>query len=139
MFSTLFKPNFNFFSHIYFVVFKCFQYGNQHFLLFPQCFLPFSKPNFNFFSVTFTLSSSNAFNLDQCKILSFGRVKPGYIESKSNCEIISIHSHGNDQRSSVTVRINCENTGLKAKKIIYLLRFQSMYSSNLNLYLICQF
>ena len=46
--------------------------GNQHFLLFPQCFLPFPK-QVSFFSVTFILSSANAFNLDQSKILSFGK------------------------------------------------------------------
>ena len=42
--------------------------GNQHFLLFPQCFLPFP----NYFSFTSILSSANAFNLDQSKILSYG-------------------------------------------------------------------
>ena len=41
--------------------------GNQHFLLFPQCFLPFPKE----FSVTFILLSANALNLDQFEILSF--------------------------------------------------------------------
>ena len=47
--------------------------GNQHFLLFPQCFLPFPKENCKF-SVTFIfLSSANAFNLDESKILSFGK------------------------------------------------------------------
>ena len=42
--------------------------GNQHFLLFPKCFLPF---NFNSL-VTFILSSANAFNLDQSEIKLFG-------------------------------------------------------------------
>ena len=47
--------------------------GNQHFLLFPQCF-PSIHPQKNFcFSVTFILSSANAFNLDQSKNLSFGK------------------------------------------------------------------
>ena len=46
--------------------------GNQHFLLFPPCFIPFPKINFNF-SVTSMLSSANAFNLDQSIILSFGK------------------------------------------------------------------
>ena len=44
--------------------------GNQHFLLFSPCFLPF--PNFNF-SVTIILSSANVFNLDRSKILSFDK------------------------------------------------------------------
>ena len=49
--------------------------GNQHFLLFPQCFLSIPKTNFNS-SVTFISLSGNAFNLDQSKNLSFGRVNP---------------------------------------------------------------
>ena len=44
--------------------------GDQHFLLFPQCFLPFQKQISNF-SVSFILSSANAFTLDQSKILMF--------------------------------------------------------------------
>ena len=78
-------------------------FGNQHFLLFPQCFLSIPKefllfshiyfvvgkwyPAFSPFStmfsihtkknfccsVTFILSSANAFNLDQSKISSFGK------------------------------------------------------------------
>ena len=46
--------------------------GNQHFLLFSQCFLPFPK-QISIFSVIFILLSANAFNLDQSKILSFGK------------------------------------------------------------------
>ena len=46
--------------------------GNQHFLLLPQCFLPFPIVNFNFW-FTFKLSSANAFNLDRSKILLFGK------------------------------------------------------------------
>ena len=46
--------------------------GYQHFLLFPQCFLPFFKTNFNI-SGTFIVLSANAFNLDQSKICSFGK------------------------------------------------------------------
>ena len=46
--------------------------GNQHFLLFPKCFLPFPKTNCNF-SVTFILLSANVFNLDYSKILSDGK------------------------------------------------------------------
>ena len=46
--------------------------GNQHFLLFPPCFLPFPKTNFNF-SFTFILLSANALNLDKSKIFSFGK------------------------------------------------------------------
>ena len=36
--------------------------GNQHFLLFPQCFLPSSKTNVRFYG---TLSSANAFDFDK--------------------------------------------------------------------------
>ena len=39
--------------------------GNQHFLLFPQCFRPIQK--------TISVFKLNAFNLDQSKILSFGK------------------------------------------------------------------
>ena len=46
--------------------------GNQHFLLFPQCFLRFPNRFFNFL-YTLILSSANAFNSDQYKILSFGK------------------------------------------------------------------
>ena len=44
--------------------------GNQHFLLFP--FSTHLKTNCNF-SVAFNLSSAHAFNLDQSKILLFGK------------------------------------------------------------------
>ena len=44
--------------------------SHQHFLLFPQCFLPFSKEISIFQS---HLSSANASNLDQSEILSFGK------------------------------------------------------------------
>ena len=48
--------------------------GNQHFLPFPLCFLPIPNSKVNFcFLVTFVLSSAHAFNLDQSKILSFGK------------------------------------------------------------------
>ena len=46
--------------------------GNQHFLLFPQCFLPFPK-QISIFDTHFELSSANALNLDRSKILSFGK------------------------------------------------------------------
>ena len=47
--------------------------GNQHFLLFPQCFLLFPKQSFNCL-VTFILLSANALDLDQPKKISFGKV-----------------------------------------------------------------
>ena len=43
--------------------------GNQHFLLFQQCFFCPSQNQFQYLSY---LLSANAFNLDQSKILSFG-------------------------------------------------------------------
>ena len=45
--------------------------GNQHFILFPQCFLRVPKQ----VSIIqyHVLSSANAFNLDQSKILLFGK------------------------------------------------------------------
>ena len=46
--------------------------GNQHFLLFPTLFSTLSKTNFKFL-FTFILSPADAFNLDQSKILSFGK------------------------------------------------------------------
>ena len=45
---------------------------NQHFLLFPQCFLSVTKKKINFW-IKIILSSANAFNLDQAKYLSFGK------------------------------------------------------------------
>ena len=44
--------------------------GNQHFLLFPQCFLPIPKRSSVF---TLHLSFANAVSLDQSKILSYGK------------------------------------------------------------------
>ena len=44
--------------------------GNQHFLLFPQCFQPFTKQFSNFH---LCLSSAHASNLDQSKNMSFGK------------------------------------------------------------------
>ena len=45
--------------------------GNQHFLLFPQCFLPYQKTEINIL-VTSYLSSANALNLVQSKKM-FGK------------------------------------------------------------------
>ena len=42
--------------------------GDQHFLLFPQCFPSYERKKIMFW-VTFNLSSTNAFNLYQVKIL----------------------------------------------------------------------
>ena len=44
--------------------------GNQHFLLFPECFLVFKKRNFIFW-VSWSLSSANAVNLDRSE--EFGK------------------------------------------------------------------
>ena len=48
--------------------------GNQHFLLFPQCFYP-SQKEFLFLRCIycFILLSANAFNLDWSKNLLFGK------------------------------------------------------------------
>ena len=46
--------------------------GNQHFSPFPTVFSTLPKTNFKF-SDTFIVSSANAFNLNQCKILWFGK------------------------------------------------------------------
>ena len=42
--------------------------GNQHFLLFPKCYLPFPICR-----ATYILSTANALNLDQSKILLFSK------------------------------------------------------------------
>ena len=55
--------------------------GNQHFLLFPQFFHP-SQKEFLCFLVTFKLLSANAFNLDQSKILVFGKGLTHYQTTK---------------------------------------------------------
>ena len=44
--------------------------GNQHFILLPQCFLSYQREKLSFNQ---HLSSANAFNLDQSKILPFGK------------------------------------------------------------------
>ena len=43
--------------------------GNQHFLLFPQCFLPYQRQNSQFRDLRYKilLSSANALNLDNSK------------------------------------------------------------------------
>ena len=46
--------------------------GNQHFLLFPQCFLPCQRKILTILA-SLKSSSANAFNLDKSKILSFGK------------------------------------------------------------------
>ena len=54
--------------------------GNQLSLLFPHCFLPVLKTNFSF-SATFDMSSANTLNLNQSKILSFGKeLKHSFLE-----------------------------------------------------------
>ena len=67
--------------------------GNQHFLLFPHCLLPFPNTNFNF-SVTSILSRANAFNLDQYIILLFGKElssdRPNTLWEKEKEQVTSI-------------------------------------------------
>ena len=103
--------------------------GNQHFLLFPQCFLPIQKkisvfnfhlfcrlhvlsiwtglnicclvkglrtcsflplPKINFnFSITSILSSANAFNLDPCKILLFGKELCPFFTDHGSCSLLT--------------------------------------------------
>ena len=53
--------------------------GNQHFLLFPQCFLPFLNQGIIF--------HSNAFNLEQSMILSFGKELKGEAFKNINANI----------------------------------------------------
>ena len=57
--------------------------GNQHFLLFPQCFLLFPKP-ISSFELHFDLSSINAFNLDKAKDLSPSKELPIFL-ANFNC------------------------------------------------------
>ena len=46
--------------------------GNQHLLIFPQCFSTLPEANFSFWA-KFTLLSANTFNSYQSKILLFGK------------------------------------------------------------------
>ena len=46
--------------------------GNQHFLLFPQCFLPFPE-QVSIFQSHLSFLSANSFYSDQSKILSFSK------------------------------------------------------------------
>ena len=55
--------------------------GYQHFLLFPKIFSIIFKTNL-IFSISFILSSSNAFNLDQSKTLLFGKELKHFINIK---------------------------------------------------------
>ena len=60
--------------------------GNQHLILFPQCFQPYQRQKIIILS-TLILSSANAFSLDQSKILSFGKefkILSSSIVNKSN-------------------------------------------------------
>ena len=57
--------------------------GNQRFLLFPPCFLAFLK-QISIFQSHFIFSSGNAFNLDQFKILSFGKELRKYLQKEIN-------------------------------------------------------
>ena len=47
--------------------------GNKHFLLFPQCFQPYPSKNKNHHFSYFILSSANAFNLEQSRMLLYGK------------------------------------------------------------------
>ena len=47
--------------------------GDQHFLLFPQCFSTQLKLHFNFSIAVIIFSSTNALNMVQSKILSLGK------------------------------------------------------------------
>ena len=51
--------------------------GNQHFLLFPQCFLPYQEQVWPF-EQTLKILFAYAFNLDQSKILLFGKEQIDY-------------------------------------------------------------
>ena len=46
--------------------------GNQHYLLFPQCFIPIPK-RISVFELRLLVVSANASNLDQSKNVPFGR------------------------------------------------------------------
>ena len=59
---------------------------NQHFLLLPQCFLPIQK-QIPILSVTFILSSANASNLDQFKILLFGKELTREVHADTNNQL----------------------------------------------------
>ena len=73
--------------------------GKQHFLLFPQCFLPFPKQISIFQShlVIVIFSSANAFNLDQSKILSFGK-EVNRSQHMSHCPVSKCFGYERVQR-----------------------------------------
>ena len=62
--------------------------GNQHFLLFPQCFLSYLEQILPFES---TLSSANAFNFDWCKILSSGKGLKHFRKQEGHDGPVSLH------------------------------------------------
>ena len=78
--------------------------GNQHFLLYPQCFLPFPK-RISFLG-TFILLSVNAWNLDWSKILSFGR---GLISDTNQNPYDRFWSHLLETSNSLLYAVNTEN------------------------------
>ena len=73
--------------------------GNQHFLLFPQCFSTLLKTNFNFSSSI----SAKALNLDQSKFLSFG--------NELNVSTRGIDPFSTEPRSSVGSVANLRTGG----------------------------
>ena len=75
--------------------------GNQHFLLFPL-FSILPKPNLNF-SVTAILSSVSDFNLDQSKILSFGKDLNPFLKSKAQLPTIFTDLEGLIYKSITTL------------------------------------
>ena len=64
--------------------------GNQLFLLFPQCFLPYLREII--IPATFILSSTNAFNLYQSKFFLFGKDLRIYFERLSRCYLTLDHT-----------------------------------------------
>ena len=85
--------------------------GNQHFLLFPQCFLP--KASFNFW-YTSKWSSANAFNLDRSKICSFGKE----LTDQSNSTLLTHYQTTNFRLFQIESLQTTNSNWRKWKKVI---------------------
>ena len=65
--------------------------GNQHFLLFSQCFQPYQRQKIIIFA-TFIFLSANALNLDQSKIFLFGQESSRALALQG---VLHFHIHNN--------------------------------------------
>ena len=76
--------------------------GNQHFLLFPQCFLLYQREQLSFLAV-FNFSYANGFNLVTTKTLSFGK---GFTELLTTGQKCWTHPYMKPLQKAVIMLLN---------------------------------